>query len=65
MIVNALNQCKDYTDGACINSKIKSTKDFEGVAGVFTITPKGDAIRGAVINQIIDGKQVYKTTVNP
>mgnify|MGYP000609157120 CR=1 FL=1 len=65
VIVNAMNQCKDPNDGACVNEKIKQTKDLQGVAGVVTIEPNGDALRSAVINQIVNGKQVYKTTVNP
>jgi branched-chain amino acid transport system substrate-binding protein len=65
VIINAMNQCKDPNDGPCVNEKIKQTKDLQGVAGVVTIKPNGDAVRSAVINQIVNGKQVYKTTVNP
>ncbi len=65
VIVHAMNQCKDPSDGACINEKIKSTTNFPGVSGVISIESNGDATRSAVINQIVDGKQVYKTTVNP
>lgn len=64
VILEALNSC-DKNDGSCINSKIKSTQNYPGVAGVITINKNGDGVRSAVINQIIDGKQVYKTTVNP
>lgn len=65
VIINAMNQCKDPNDGVCINNKIRSTKKFPGVSGVITIESNGDATRSAVINQIVNGKQVYKTTVNP
>lgn len=65
IIVNAMNQCKNPTDGVCINEKIKSTKKFAGVSGVISIEKNGDATRSAVINQIQNGKMVYKTTVNP
>ncbi|MDB2405554.1 ABC transporter substrate-binding protein [Arcobacteraceae bacterium] len=65
IIVNALNQCKNSNDGPCINEKIKSTKQFAGVSGVITIEKNGDATRSAVINQIQNGKMVYRTTVNP
>lgn len=65
MIVNAMNQCSDPSDGVCINDKIKSTKGFAGVSGVITIEENGDATRSAVINQVKDGKLIYKTTVNP
>jgi len=65
VIVNAMNQCADSSDGVCVNSKIKSTQDFQGVSGVITIGETGDATRSAVINQVQNGKLVYKTTVNP
>ena len=65
IIVNAMNQCSDPSNGPCINENIKSTKGFEGVSGVITIEKNGDATRSAVINQIKNGKMVYKTTVNP
>lgn len=65
VILNAMNECSDSKDGTCINEKIKATKNFEGVTGVITIDSNGDATRSAVINQVKDGKLVYKTTVNP
>lgn len=65
VIVNAMNQCKDPSDGSCINSKIRATNDFQGVSGVISIGNDGDATRSAVINQIVNGKKVYKTTVAP
>ena len=65
IILNAMNQCKDPSDGPCVNEKIKATKGFEGVSGVISIEPNGDAKRSAVINQVKDGKLAYKTTVNP
>jgi len=65
IIVNAMNQCADPTDGVCINEKIKSTKNFEGVTGIISIEPNGDAKKSAVINQVQNGKLVYKTTVDP
>ncbi len=65
LIVKAMNECKDPTDGVCINEKIKATKGFQGVTGVISIEPNGDAKKSAVINQVKNGKLVYKTTVNP
>jgi branched-chain amino acid transport system substrate-binding protein len=65
VIVNAINQCGDANNGSCINDKIKATSNFPGVAGILSISEKGDAIRSAVINQIVNGKQEYKTTINP
>jgi len=65
LIVNAMNQCEDPTDGVCINEKIKATKNFQGVTGVISIEPNGDAKKSAVINQVQNGKLIYKTTINP
>ena len=65
LIVKAMNECKDPTDGTCINEKIKATKGFQGVTGIISMEPNGDAKKSAVINQVKDGKLVYKTTVDP
>jgi branched-chain amino acid transport system substrate-binding protein len=65
VILNAMNQCSDPTDSVCINEKIKSTVNFEGVTGIISIDKNGNAKKSAVINQIANGKKAYKTTVNP
>ncbi|MFV0482341.1 MAG: ABC transporter substrate-binding protein [Campylobacteraceae bacterium] len=65
IIIEAMNKCEDPTDGACINKNIKSTKNFEGVSGVINMNESGDAVRSAVIKEVVDGKFVYKATVNP
>ena len=65
LIVKAMNECSDPTDGVCINEKIKATKGFKGVTGVISMEPNGDAKKSAVINQVQNGKLVYKTMVDP
>lgn len=65
VILNAMNQCSDPSDGVCVNNKIKSTNKFPGVSGVISIDKTGDATRSAVINQVVNGTTDYKTTVNP
>ncbi|EKQ7379853.1 branched-chain amino acid ABC transporter substrate-binding protein, partial [Campylobacter coli] len=37
----------------------------EGVGGIISIDASGNAIRPVVIKEIQDGKQVYKTLINP
>ncbi|WP_292656825.1 ABC transporter substrate-binding protein [Nitratifractor sp.] len=69
MILNAMNQCIDEgkapTDKECVNDKLRHTKGYKGITGVININENGDAVKSAVINQVKDGKFVYKTTVNP
>ncbi|WP_456433674.1 ABC transporter substrate-binding protein [Nitratifractor sp.] len=69
MILSAMNQCIDEgkapTDKECVNDKLRHTKGYKGITGVITINENGDAVKSAVINEVKDGKFVYKTTVNP
>ncbi|MCI5969296.1 ABC transporter substrate-binding protein [Helicobacter sp.] len=51
-------------DKACINDKIRNVKDYDGISGKFSLE-KGESVRSAVINEVQDGKLIYKTTVNP
>lgn len=64
VILNAMNQCEDPSDSICVNEKIRATKNFQGASGVITLED-GDAVRSAVINEIVDGSKKYLTTVNP
>ena len=64
VIVDAMNKCENPQDKVCVNENIRATKNFQGASGVITIE-KGDAVRSAVINQIVDGNKKYLTTVNP
>ncbi len=69
MILSAMNQCIDEgkapTDKECVNDKLRHTKGYKGITGVININENGDAVKSAVINEVKDGKFVYKTTVNP
>jgi branched-chain amino acid transport system substrate-binding protein len=69
MILSAMNQCIDEgkasDDKECINDKLRHTKGYKGVTGVITIDKNGDAVKPAVINEVKNGKFVYKTTINP
>jgi len=69
MILSAMNQCIDEgkapTDKECVNDKLRHTQGYKGITGVININKNGDAVKSAVINEVKDGKFVYKTSVNP
>lgn len=65
MLLFAMEQCENNTDTVCINEKLKSTKNFEGVSGILSIDKSGNAIRSAVIKEIKNKKPVFKAIVNP
>lgn len=51
-------------DRECINEKIRNVQNYEGIGGNVSLN-NGEAVRSAVINEVKDGKLIYKTTVNP
>ena len=69
MIMQAMNNCikagKASDDKECINTNLRNTKGYKGITGVITIDKNGNAVKSAVINEVKDGKFIYKTTVNP
>lgn len=52
------------TDGAAIRDALKKT-DLQTVSGRVTFDANRNPVKSAVIIEMKDGKQVYKTTVNP
>lgn len=50
-------------DSAKIREALAATKDFASVSGSMSLNEKHDAVRGVVIIEMIDGKQVYKETI--
>lgn len=52
------------TDGAAIKDALKATS-LDTVSGKVTFDANRNPIKSAVIIEMKDGKQVYKTTVNP
>lgn len=52
----AMDQCKDTADRECINRKIRSTHDFQGLMGKISILSDGKAVRPLHINRIADGE---------
>lgn len=69
MILQAMNSCikegKASDDKECINTHLRGTKGYKGITGVININKNGDAVKSAVINEVKNGKFVYKKTVNP
>jgi branched-chain amino acid transport system substrate-binding protein len=65
IIINAMNKCKNPKDRECVAKNITNTKKLEGVTGYITIPASGNPVKSAVINEVENGKAVYKATINP
>ena len=64
VLVDAIKRANS-TDPAKIREALAATKDFKGASGDLTLNSTHDAVKGAVILEMKDGKQVYKETVKP
>lgn len=53
------------TDGAAIRDAMAVTSGFVGVSGTVTMDENRNPVKSAVIIEIKDQQQAYKTTVNP
>lgn len=53
------------TEAAKISQALASTKGFEAVTGSIALNEKHDAVKSVTIIEFKDGKQAYRTTVNP
>ncbi len=53
------------TDAAKISEALAATKNFKSVSGDMNLSATHDAVRGVVIIEMKDGKQVYKETIRP
>lgn len=53
------------TDAAKIIEALATTKDFPAISGVTTINKTHDADKNAVVIEMKDGKQVFKTSIKP
>ncbi len=51
-------------DPQAIRDALAETKDFPGATGLTTLDENGDAIKPAVIKEVVDGKFVYKKAVS-
>ena len=52
-------------DAAKIAEALAATKDFPAISGVTTINATHDADKNAVVIEMKDGKQVFKTSIKP
>ena len=64
LLVDAIKRA-DSTDAKKIKEALAATKNFSSVSGEMSLNERPDAVRGVVIIELKDGKQVYKETVKP
>ncbi len=64
LLVDAIKRA-DSTDAKKIKEALTATKNFISVSGEMSLNDRHDAVRGVVIIELKDGKQVYKETVKP
>lgn len=64
LLVDAIKRANS-TDAEKIREALAATKNFNSLSGDMSLSPTHDAIRNAVIIELVDGKQVYKETVKP
>jgi len=63
-LVDAIKRANS-AEPAKITEALAATKDFQGVTGALTLNATHDAVKGAVIIEMKNGKQVYRETVKP
>ncbi|SFL59659.1 amino acid/amide ABC transporter substrate-binding protein, HAAT family [Pelosinus propionicus DSM 13327] len=64
LLVDAIKRANSE-ESAKIREALAATKDFKSVSGNMNLSSTHDAIRGVVIIEMKDGKQVYKETIKP
>lgn len=64
LLVDAIKRANSADSGK-IREALVATQDFKSVSGTMNLSSTHDAIRGVVIIEMKDGKQVYKETVKP
>lgn len=64
VLVDAIERAKSL-EPEKVRAALETTKDFKGVSGDTTLNETHDAVKSAVIIEMKDGKQVYKTSVQP
>lgn len=64
LVVNAIEKAGS-TDPKAIRDALASTKDYQGVTGVFTFDENNNPMKDVVIEQIKDGKFNFVTLVRP
>lgn len=62
LLIDAIKRANS-TESAKIREALSTTKNFKSVSGDMALNSTHDAVRGVVIMEMKDGKQVYKETV--
>lgn len=62
LLVDAIKRANS-TDSAKIREALAATKNFKSVSGDMALNENHDAVRGVVIMEMKEGKQVYKETI--
>lgn len=63
VLLQALDRCDNPLDPSCVNTKIRSTRRFQGIMGRITIGADGKAVRPVIINAIKGDHLVFKVKV--
>ena len=64
LLVDAIRRANS-TESAKIRDALSATKNFKSVSGEMSLNETHDAVRGVVIIEMKNGKQVYKETIKP
>ncbi len=64
LLVDAIKRANS-TEANKIREALAATKNFKSVSGDMNLNETHDAVRGVVIIELKDGKQVYKQTIKP
>ena len=64
LLVDAIRRANS-TDSAKIRDALSATQNFKSVSGEMSLNDTHDAVRGVVIIEMKNGKQVYKETIKP
>lgn len=64
MAIDAIKRANS-ADPVKIKDALAQTKDLELVTGTVTLDKYHNPVKSAVVMELKDGKQVYKTTINP
>lgn len=64
VLIDAIKRANSTEPGK-IREALAATKDFPAVTGATTLNNTHDAVKSAVIIEMVDGKQTFKATVKP
>ncbi len=62
---DAIERAGDEVTGETIQKALAETKDLSLITGTFTVDEKHNPVKSATVLEFVDGKQDFKTKVNP